>query len=237
MRADSGFANQAVTASTRSSGRGTKRPRSRLTTSFTLPPSWPGKYPVNSSGQPQARPSAIIPGPARVTNRSEASNSSGMLSTKPKTRTPAWLSCRMRSANALLRPQTASTWMSRGERARAAAYLRSGSRPAPPPASHTGGVARRGGRMRPQAKLEPHRPLLGEAADGVLEARVDRESGGHQAIGRHAAATTQLIGRLRWTDDAVGLKVRPCLVKIDPIRDHGDPGHAVGDRLGGDVVE
>jgi len=91
--------------------------------------------------------------------------------------------------------------------------------------------------MGPEPKLEPHRAFVGEAADRVLKARMDRQAGGHQAIGRHAPAAAQLIRRVRGADDAVGFQIGPRLVKVDPIRDHRDAGHAVRDGLGRDVVE
>ena len=74
-----------------------------------------------------------------------------MLSTNPKTCTPAWLSSRIRWASARLRPQTASTWTSRGERASAAAYFRKGSVPSPPPVSSTVGAW---GRNRSRSRIE-----------------------------------------------------------------------------------
>src|SRR5207253_612279 len=64
---------------------GAQAPIRDATTKSTFGVSWPGRKPVITSGRPVARASAIAPGPALVTTRSQARISSGMYSTKPNT--------------------------------------------------------------------------------------------------------------------------------------------------------
>ena len=66
---------------------------------------------------------------------------------------------------------------------------------------------------------------------------MDGEAGRDQSIGGNTPLEAELVRRLRWADDAVGLQVGPCLVEVDPIGDHGDSRHPIGNRLGRDVVE
>src|SRR2546430_4143212 len=59
---------------------------------------------------------------------------------------------------------------------------------------------------RTQAELEPHRPLVRELPDRVMEAWMDMQHGFDETIGRHAAPAAQLYGVVGAPDDRMRLQ-------------------------------
>mmetsp|Transcript_42552 Transcript_42552/g.85377 ORF Transcript_42552/g.85377 Transcript_42552/m.85377 type:complete len:252 (-) Transcript_42552:436-1191(-) len=106
-----------TTSAATSSGSLLYSPKPISRTKSTFPDSWPGRKLLRTHGSPITEASAMVPGPALVTSRSEAAIHSSMLLTKPRTLTCTLDGHRAFSRDATaseFRPQITTSWLSSG---------------------------------------------------------------------------------------------------------------------------